>query len=82
MAAPLGNKNATKNKPIAEAIQRVLLAKDGKKLRALAEALVDRAIKSDTRAACEVADRVEGKVTQPLEGSGPEGEFVIRWLTK
>jgi hypothetical protein len=74
--APLGNKNATKNKPLTEAIQRALLAEDGKKLRALADALVDRAIEKDTQAAREVLDRVEGKVAQALEHSGPGGEPV------
>ena len=76
-----GNKNATKNRPITEAISRVLLANDGKKLRALAESLVDRAIESDTRAAVEVNDRIEGKVTQPIDGT-VDGEILIRWLGK
>ena len=80
--APIGNKNATKNRPITEAITRALLANDGAKLRKLAEALVDRAIESDTRAAIEVNDRIEGKVTQPIAGTGDDGELLIRWLGK
>ena len=80
--APIGNKNATKNRPITEAISRVLLANDGAKLRALAESLVARAIESDTRAAVEVNDRIEGKVTQPIAGTGDDGELLIRWLGK
>ena len=77
-----GNKNAVKNRPITEAITRALLANDGKKLRELAEALVNRAIENDTRAAIEVNDRVEGKVTQPIAGTGEDGELLIRWLGK
>ena len=77
-----GNKNAVKNRPITEAITRALLANDGEKLRRLAESLVDRAIESDTRAAIEVNDRIEGKVTQPIAGTGDDGELLIRWLGK
>ena len=77
-----GNKNAVKNRPISDAISRALLANDGEKLRALAESLVARAIKDDTRAAIEVNDRIEGKVTQPIEGPGADGEILIRWLGK
>ena len=69
--APLGNKNAVKNRPITEAITRALLAGNGAKLRALAESLVDRAIAESDRAATEVIDRVEGKVPQAI--TGPDG---------
>lgn len=65
-----GNKNATKNRPLTDAIRRVLLAEDGKKLRQLAEALVDRAIEQSDVAAKEVAERVDGKVQQDVEHSG------------
>lgn len=75
--APIGNKNATKNRPITEAITRALLANDGAKLRALAESLVDRAIESDTRAAIEVNDRIEGKVPQAIVGPGEAGEHTM-----
>lgn len=76
-----GNKNATKNKPLTEAIQRALLANDGEKLRKLTDALVDRAIGGDTMAAREVLDRVEGKVAQALEHSGPDGGDIPTSLT-
>lgn len=68
--APIGNKNATKNKPITDAIRRVLLSNDGEKLRKLAEAMVDRAIEQSDTAAKEINDRVEGKVSQEIEHSG------------
>lgn len=76
-----GNKNATKNKPITEVLNRVLLANDGAKLRKFAESLVDRAIEKDTAAAREVLDRVEGKVAQALEHSGPEGGDIQTSIT-
>ena len=78
----IGNKNAVKNRPITDAITRVLLANDGEKLRSLAESLVDRAIESDTRAAVEVNDRVEGKVPQAITGAdgGPLQVQDVPWL--
>ena len=65
-----GNKNATKNRPITDAIRRVLLANDGEKLRKLAEAMVDRAIEASDSAAKEVTERMDGKVAQEIEHSG------------
>lgn len=74
--APIGNKNATKNKPWSEAINRVLLAEDGKKLRALAEKLVEKALEGDVQAIKEVGDRQEGKPAQTLQG--PDGSNLFR----
>ena len=71
--APVGNKNATKNRPWSEAINRALLAEDGKKLRELAERLINRALDGDVTALKEIGDRVDGKVVQQLEHSGPDG---------
>lgn len=75
--APLGNKNATKNRPITEAITRALLANDGEKLRAVAEAIVNRAIMQSDQAASHVLDRVEGKVAQPISGD-PENPVIVQ----
>jgi hypothetical protein len=66
--APIGNKNACKNRPWAEAINRVLLANDGEKMRALAERIVGRALEGDVSALKEVGDRVDGKAIQVLAG--------------
>jgi hypothetical protein len=40
----------------------------GNKLRAVADALVDKAMSGDVPAIREVADRLEGKVAQPVTG--------------
>src|SRR5688500_14689909 len=64
------NRNATKNRPITDAIRRALLANDGKLARELAEALVKRAIEASDVAAKEVMDRCDGKVAQDIEHSG------------
>lgn len=66
--APVGNKNATKNRPWAEAINRALLAEDGKKLRALAERIIERALEGDVTALKEIGDRMDGKAAQALVG--------------
>ena len=67
--APLGNKNATKNKPWSEAINRALLAEDGKKLRALADRLIAKAEEGDVSALKEIGDRMEGKPPQAITGA-------------
>lgn len=76
--APEGNKNATKNRPITDAIRRALLANDGEKARKLADALVDKAISGDVSASREVLDRMEGKPVQQIEGTGEGGAFVLK----
>ena len=77
--APLGNKNASKNRPWSEAINRALLAEDGKKLRALADKLIDAAMEGDVTALKEIGDRIEGKPAQSVMlGSDPDNPFVTR----
>jgi hypothetical protein len=79
--APEGNKNASKNKPWAEAVNRALLAEDGKKLRALADKLIDRALEGDVAALKEVGDRMDGKPAQAITGvdGGPVIVEIVRF---
>ena len=70
-----GNPNGRpKSKPLTDAIRAELAKKDpndkqGRTFAELiAEAAVTRALKGDPRAFTEIADRVEGKVTQPISG--------------
>ena len=65
--APKGNKNQSKTKPWTEALTRALLEKDGKKLRAIADKLVEKVMDGDIQAIKEIGDRVEGKALQSLE---------------
>lgn len=79
--APLGNKNASKNRPWAEAINRALLADDGKKLRELAERLIERAKEGDVTALREIGDRVDGKPAQVLQGD-PDNPLHVEMIER
>jgi len=52
-------------------------AEGGTKLRAVADALVTKALSGDVPAIKEVADRLEGKVMQQTEISGADGEPIV-----
>ena len=67
--APVGNNNAVKNRPITDALRRALLQGDGKRLRKLVDALLDKACEGDVPAAKEVNERIEGKVPQAITGA-------------
>ncbi len=70
MAAPLGNKNAVKNSPWAEVINRALIQGDGQRLRTIAEKLLTLAEGGDIQALKEVGDRLDGKPAQQVQLSG------------
>lgn len=72
---PLGNKNGTHDRPWSDALKRALLADDGKKLRRLADKLIDRALEGDVQALREVADRIEGRVPQQLQHASAPPQF-------
>lgn len=76
-----GNKNANKNRPWAEALNRALLANDGQKLRDLAEKLIARAEAGDVTALKEIGDRVDGKVVQQINHAGHDGEPLVLKVT-
>ena len=71
-----GNKNAVGFKPLTDALRRALLAGDGKITRQLADKLVNMARKGNVTAWRELCDRVEGKVPQAVEMSGPDGSAI------
>ena len=79
MAAPLGNKNAVKNRPWSEAINRALLADDGKRLRGIAEKIVTLAEGGDVQALKEIGDRLDGKPAQQVALTGADdGPLVVK----
>lgn len=63
--APKGNQNATKNKPFADAVRRVLV-QEPKQLEAAARALIQKAVAGDSQAVKELADRLDGKPHQTI----------------
>lgn len=70
MAAPKGNKNASKeNRLWGETIRRVVAQNDSKKLRAAAEKLVGMAVAGDVSALRELGDRLDGKPHQSLDAT-------------
>lgn len=66
--APAGNQNSSKsNRLWAETIRRAVVQSDGKRLRKIAEALLDKAAEGDISAIKELGDRLDGKATQQIE---------------
>ena len=82
MAAPIGNVNAMRNKPFAEAINRAIAQDDGVRLRAIAEALLTKAADGDMAAIREFADRLDGKAVQQVSGAGENGEFITKMIVE
>lgn len=70
--APVGNDNATKSKPWAEALRKALVqysddkVKAGQAMRAIAETVVMRAIIGDKDAWQEIGNRMDGKPHQTI----------------
>ena len=78
MAAPLGNKNAVKNRPWAEVINRALIQGDGQRLRTIAEKLLTLAENGDIQALKEVGDRLDGKPAQQVQLSGDAEQPIVQ----
>ncbi len=70
--APVGNKNAVKSKPWAEAIDRAI-KRDRDALDRLARKLIAMAAEGDMTAMKELGDRLDGKPKQQVEMSGEDG---------
>lgn len=67
--APIGNKNASKNKPWADALRKELDGEvNAKKLRRLARKTIAMGLEGEMSAIKEIGDRLDGKPVQGLEG--------------
>jgi hypothetical protein len=78
-----GNPNGRpKSKPFKRALSEALRAADddSEVLQAVALALVAKAKEGDVQAIKEIADRMDGKVTQPIGGDEESGPIQITWL--
>lgn len=74
MGAPLGNQNAKKAKVIEGGIRKALAKDDWKRFNDGCEAIADSFAKGEPWAVQFVADRVDGRVSQPVElGVDPTG---------
>jgi hypothetical protein len=74
-----------KKKLVDECLEELLEAADSKEAKALAIQLLAKALTGDTKAAQLVAERTQGKPSQKVEVSGPDGgpmqgEFVIKFV--
>lgn len=80
-----GNPNGRpKSKPFKEALQRALRAADDDEelLNAVALALVKKAQDGDVSAIKELADRLDGKVTQPIGGDDEAGPITVQSIVR
>ena len=74
MAAPLGNKNAVKNRPWAEAIRKACLQYEDDEVQRkealyhIALEVVKKALAGDAAAVREIGDRLDGKPSQTIMG--------------
>ena len=67
IANPVGAGATGRGKPFTDALMRALLQEDGKKLRAIAEKLIEVAMNGDVPALREIVDRIEGRSKQTVE---------------
>ena len=83
VGAPFGNNNATKNKPISEALTKVLheeCTHEGEKISKLYKVVrvwVGSAMDGDRTAARDIVNRIEGTPVQSFEGVGDGAGLVI-----
>ena len=76
VGAPLGNQNGKKGKLFYNQLRIALVQEDSRKLRTIAQKLVDAAEQGEPWAIKEVIDRVDGKAVQATEISGVDGEAI------
>ena len=75
IGAQPGNKNASKGRPWTDALRKAVLrlAEDGskrKKLDVIAAGVVNAAVAGDMAAVTEIANRLDGKPAQQIDGDG------------
>jgi hypothetical protein len=82
MARPKGSEN--KDKPFRDALRMEIAAaqdeEDFRSLRAIARGLLKAGAAGDVPAIREIADRMDGKVTQTIGGDEESGPIQITWL--
>ena len=79
VGAPIGNKNATKNKPFLDAMRRAL-AQNPQKIGRIVDKILDQAEAGEAWAVKEVADRLDGKAVQANTLEDAEGNNITTSL--
>ena len=76
-----GNTNSSRNNRLwADTLKRALIQADGNKIRAIADALIEKAASGDVSAIKELGDRVDGKPTQQIDQTTEHsGEVTYTW---
>lgn len=74
--APKGNDNAKKGKLFYGELRKVLVQEDARKLRAIANKLVDAAEEGEAWAVKEIMDRIDGKALQATSIENPDGTAI------
>ncbi len=81
--APIGNKNAIKNKLWAETLRRAIAQDSGDRVRKAAEKLLDSAARGEQWAIKELADRLDGRSAQSTTldflGESQVTKMVVSW---
>ena len=79
VGAPIGNKNATKNKPFLDAMRRAL-AQNPQKIGRIVDKVLEKAEEGESWAVKEIADRLDGKAVQANTLEDAEGNNIVTSL--
>jgi len=80
--APLGNQNAAKAKQMSAMLEAALNLNDKQRLRDGVDKIATAFSSGEVWAVNFVYDRLEGKPTQQVVGSGNEGEFITKMVVE
>ena len=78
MAAPLGNKNSSKNnRAWGKVVKKLAIQEDARRLHQVAEALFRKAEDGDIAAIKELGDRLDGKAQQEITGNSDQPITIV-----
>ena len=81
MGAPTGNQNAAKSKVVHDAMRKISLQEDHKRLRKGVEIVLDKAAEGDMAAIQFVRDTLDGKPAQSVTVGGDADNPFLSHLT-
>lgn len=74
-----GNQNSTAEKRLVTNALRRAAVQNPEKLKKACEKLVDAAAEGDKVAFSMLADRLDGRPSQVVEGTGTDGAFIVKF---